>query len=97
MIVRTNQYDTYLLYGGDYSGAIRDTESFKYINFASFPRFTPRHTSSLSKNLTVELFEKLKNVKSSKGYTFSNAIMVGVLQGCQKRPSFNFCGPWFLY
>jgi creatine kinase len=33
----------------------------------------------MSKVLTQELFDKLKDVKSSKGYTLSNAIMTGVV------------------
>ena len=78
-IARTHQYDPRLQYGGAYSGDSKDTESFKYINFTSLPAFTLRHKSFVSKNLTVELFEKLKNFKTSKDYTFSNAIMVGVL------------------
>ena len=33
----------------------------------------------MAKTLTPELFEKLKDVKSSKGYTLSNAIQTGVV------------------
>ena len=34
----------------------------------------------MRKLLTPELFEKYKNVKSSKGFTFSNAIQCGVMK-----------------
>ena len=34
----------------------------------------------MSKVLTPELFEKYKEIKSTKGFTFSNAIQCGVLK-----------------
>ena len=71
--------DPYLLYGGEYAGDIKDTKDFKYLTFTELPRFTDKHKSLMSKTLTTELFEKLKGVKSSKGYTLSNAIMTGVV------------------
>jgi creatine kinase len=33
----------------------------------------------MAKFLTAEIFEKLKDVKSSKGYSLSNTIMTGVV------------------
>ena len=70
---------TYLKYGGSYAGDIKDTKDFKYVNFDQPPAFTPAHKSLMAKTLTPELFQKLKRVKSSKGYTLSNAIMTGVV------------------
>jgi hypothetical protein len=58
----------------------RDTADFKFINFTEKPPFTPKHKSLMAKTLTDELWAKYKDVKSSKGYTFSNAIQAGVLR-----------------
>ena len=58
----------------------KDTDDFKYINFTEFPPFHKGHKSLMRKLLTPELFEKYKNVKSSKGFTFSNAIQCGVMK-----------------
>lgn len=71
--------DPYLLYGGSYAGDIKDTRDFKYLTFTELPKFTEKHKSLMAKTLTQELFEKLKDVRSSKGYTLSNAIMTGVV------------------
>eukprot|EP01031_Cornospumella_fuschlensis_P004927 gene4927-6165_t len=71
--------DPYLKYGGAYLGDVKDTPDFKYLTFSELPKFTPQHKSLMSKVLTPELFEKLKDVKSSKGYTLSNVIMTGVV------------------
>jgi creatine kinase len=68
-----------LQYGGRYAADPKDTKDFKYVTFDELPQFTPAHKSLMSKVLTKELFEKLKDVKSSKGYTLSNAIMTGVV------------------
>jgi len=69
----------YLKYGGAYLGDPKDTSDFKYVTFTELPRFGPGHKSAMSRRLTPEVFEALKNVKSSKGYTLSNAIMTGVV------------------
>lgn len=69
--------DQYLKYGGSYAGDSKDTADFKYITYTELPTFSQIHKSAMSKFLTQEVFEKLKNVKSSKGYTLSNAIMTG--------------------
>lgn len=71
--------DPYLKYGGSYAGDIKDTGDFKYVSFNEPPKFTPQHKSLMAKFLTADLFEKLKGVKSSKGYSLSNAIMTGVV------------------
>lgn len=71
--------DPYLKYGGEYRGDVKDSKDFKYLTFDTVPKFSPAHRSLMSKVLTPELFEKLKDVKSSKGYTLSNAIMTGVV------------------
>ncbi|RYY87199.1 hypothetical protein EON63_04475 [archaeon] len=71
--------DPYLKYGGAYLGDVKDTADFKYLTFSELPKFTPQHKSLMSKVLTAEVFEKLKDVKSSKGYTLSNVVMTGVV------------------
>ena len=71
--------DPYLKYGGSYAGDPKDSDDFKYVTWTERPAFTSEHKSLMSKVLTPELFEKLKNVKSEKGYTLSNAIMTGVV------------------
>jgi hypothetical protein len=71
--------DPYLQYGGHYAGDPKDTKDFRYVTFDTLPSFTPQHRSLMAKTLTPELFEKLKDVKSTKGYSLSNAIMTGVV------------------
>lgn len=71
--------DPYVKFGGAYNGDSKDAPDFKYLTFSEPPAFTPAHKSLMAKTLTPELFEKLKDVKSSKGYTLSNAIMTGVV------------------
>jgi creatine kinase len=58
----------------------KDTDDFKYITFTEMPPFHKGHKSLMRKIMTPELFERYKNVKSSKGFTFSNAIQCGVLK-----------------
>jgi len=58
----------------------KDTSDFQYITFTELPPFTPAHKSLMSKVLTQKLFDELKDKKSSKGFTFSNAIQCGVLK-----------------
>jgi hypothetical protein len=58
--------DPYLLYGGSYAGDAKDAPDFKYLSFTEVPKFTDKHKSLMAKTLTPELFEKLKDVKSSK-------------------------------
>lgn len=71
--------DPYLQYGGSYAGDAKDTKDFKYVTFIELPKFTEKHKSAMAKHLTQEVFDKLKDVQSSKGYTLSNAIMTGVV------------------
>eukprot|EP01038_Epipyxis_sp_PR26KG_P016849 gene16849-23081_t len=71
--------DPYLKYGGNYSNDPKNTIGFKYIDFEKIPSFGTEHKSLMAKVLTPEVFEKLKDVKSSKGYTLSNAIQTGVV------------------
>mmetsp|Transcript_7280 Transcript_7280/g.18709 ORF Transcript_7280/g.18709 Transcript_7280/m.18709 type:complete len:403 (-) Transcript_7280:161-1369(-) len=58
----------------------KDTSDFRYLTFTELPPFTDKHKSLMRKTLTPELFAKYKDVKSSKGYTLSNAIQAGVLR-----------------
>jgi creatine kinase len=55
---------------------------FNYVNFTEKPNFGEGGIvtkSAMSAALTQEVFDKLKDVKSSKGYTLSNAIQTGCL------------------
>jgi creatine kinase len=58
----------------------KDTEEFRYINFTELPPFTDKHKSLMRKTLTPEIWEAHKDLKSSKGYTLSNAIQAGVVR-----------------
>jgi creatine kinase len=71
--------DPYLAYGGAYGEDPKNTADFKYVEFSEVPKFTDGHKSAMSKHLTAELFEKLKDVKSDKGYSLSNVIMTGTV------------------
>jgi len=72
--------DPYLKYGGAYNlDDVKNTKDFKYMIFNECPKFSPAHRSGMAKHLTPELFEKLKDVKSSKGYSLHNVIMTGVV------------------
>lgn len=71
--------DPYLQYGGTYLGDPKDTADFKYVTFTEVPKFTDKHKSAMAKHLTPEIFEKLKDQQSNKGYTLSNVIMTGVV------------------
>ncbi|RLN47873.1 hypothetical protein BBJ29_005784 [Phytophthora kernoviae] len=44
----------------------------------NYPVFTPKHRSLMAKHLTKELYEKLKDQHSSKGYTLDQAIQTGI-------------------
>jgi len=59
-------------------GYIKDTADFKYENYEACPEFTAEHKSLMSKTLTPALFDKLKGLKTAKGYTLSNCIQTGV-------------------
>jgi creatine kinase len=71
--------DPYLQYGGHYCADPKNTDDFCYLQFDELPKFTPKHRSAMTRALTQATFDKLKDVKSSKGYTLSNAIMTGVV------------------
>ena len=58
----------------------KDTADFKFITFTEKPPFTPKHKSLMAKTLTDEVWAKYKDLKTSKGYTFSNSIQAGVLR-----------------
>lgn len=76
---KLREIDPYIKYGGSYSGDIKDTVDFKYLNYEEIPAFGPGHNSLLSKILTPELFNKLKDKKTKSAYTLSNAILAGVV------------------
>lgn len=71
--------DPYLLYGGAYENDPKDTIGFKFVNFSKMPNFTSEHVSAMANTLTPNLFEKLKDFVTSKGFTFSNTIQPGVI------------------
>jgi creatine kinase len=67
-------------FGGVSKGDDKDTDSFKYFTYESQPDFTDKHRSLMAKVLKENpgLFDKLKDKKTSLGYTLSNAIQAGV-------------------
>ena len=54
---------------------------FRFVDFEDFPTFSKEHNSLMRKILcsSPELFQKLKNIKSNKGFTFSNVIQCGIV------------------
>ena len=77
--IRAMVVDPYLQWGGAYEGDLKDTDDFKYVTFHELPRFTPSHKSAMSRHLTAEVFERLKDIRSDRGYSLSNVIMTGVV------------------
>mmetsp|Transcript_35614 Transcript_35614/g.36323 ORF Transcript_35614/g.36323 Transcript_35614/m.36323 type:complete len:446 (+) Transcript_35614:290-1627(+) len=72
--------DPYLKYGGEYNMEdLKNTNDFLYVKWTEIPKFGPEHKSAMAKHLTPELFEKLKDVQSSRGFSLSNVIMTGVV------------------
>jgi len=63
--------------GGKIVGDVKDTDDFKYFTYEACPTFTPKHKSLMAKELG-NYWEKLKDAKTSKGYTLSNAVQTGV-------------------
>lgn len=59
---------------------VKDTDDFKYITFTEAPPFTAKHSSAMSSVVTADVFNSLKDKKTSKGFTLSNGIQVGVLR-----------------
>lgn len=62
----------------------RNTDEFKYRTYKERPPMVHtseggKHKSLMCKHLTPELFEKLKDAKTPKGYTLSSAIQTGVM------------------
>ena len=56
----------------------KDTADYKYENYTELPVFTDKHQSLMSKLMTPELFNQMKDLKTAKGYTISNCIQTGV-------------------
>ena len=69
--------------GGKAGGDPKDSPDFQYLTYETCPEWNTDadsklfHKSLMAKNCTPELFEKLKDVKTDTGYTFSNAIQTG--------------------
>jgi len=78
-ITLSPEVDPYLKYGGSYKGDPKDSKDFHYVIYDEIPKFGPEHKSLMAKTLTPELFNKLKDLKTSKGYSLSNAIQTGVV------------------
>jgi len=70
--------------GGKAAGDPKDSDDFAYLTYETCPTWNADadsklfHKSLMAKTCTPELFEKLKDVKTATGYTFSNAIQTGV-------------------
>jgi creatine kinase len=58
----------------------KDAADFKYVSYTEMPPFTVHHRSLMAKVLQEkpELWDALKDKKTSKGYTLSNCIQTGV-------------------
>jgi creatine kinase len=65
-------------FGGKAMGDPKDTSDFDYLTYSTLPKWTPKHKSLMAKCLTQSVFDQLKDKKTSKGYTLSNAIQTGV-------------------
>ena len=65
-------------HGGQALGDTKDTATFKYFTYLELPRMGDKHRSLMKKHLSPELWERLKDIKSNKGYTLSNSIQTGV-------------------
>jgi creatine kinase len=77
----STEFDSWLKTQLDNSPADpKDTSDFRYITFSELPPFTDNHKSFMRKIMTPELFEKYKDVKTSKGYSLSNGMQAGVLR-----------------
>jgi creatine kinase len=77
--IKTIESINYLQYGGTFSNDLKNTNEFKYMVWSELPNFEAKHKSLMKKYLTQELFEKMKNLHTSKGFTLSNVIMTGVV------------------
>lgn len=78
-LTKAMEHDPYLKFGGSYKGDPKDSSDFKYVIFDEIPKLTKDHKSLMAKTLTPELFASLKDKKTSKGYSLSNAIQTGVV------------------
>lgn len=58
----------------------RDTRRHRYIEFSSMPPANLHNFGSMTRqHLSPELFAKIKDVRTSSGYSISNAIQAGLL------------------
>jgi len=74
----------WMTYGSVDFGNANNTEDHLYRSYNDLPPMVHtdaggKHRSLMTKYLTPELFEKLKNKKTKKGYTLSHAIQTGVM------------------
>jgi len=71
----------WMSWGREDEGCPNNTADFKYKVYDSLPdmKGTGKHKSLMCQFLTPELFEKLKDKKTSNGYTLSHAIQTGVM------------------
>lgn len=60
-------------------GCDKDSAEFKYLTFDECPKFTSKHRSAMAKTVTPALWEKLKDKKTSKGFSIHNSIQTGAL------------------
>jgi creatine kinase len=62
------------------SGDVKDTHNFKYMEFTECPKFAAgKNKSAMAKYVTPALWDSLKDKKSNKGYSLSNAVQTGCL------------------
>jgi protein-arginine kinase len=65
-------------YGGISLDDLKDTNDFKFFTYEKLPYFNEKHQSLLARVLSEDLFQKLKNKKTSNEFTFSNVIQSGI-------------------
>merc|ERR1711865_260924 len=65
-------------FGGVDNNDPKSSDDFAFLHYATLPKFGEKHKSLMSKTLTQELFDKLKDAKTPGGFTLSNAIQTGV-------------------
>jgi len=72
--------EPWLTWGEDDTENENNRDDFKYKVYKELPAMDGgKHKSLMAKLLTAEIFDKLKDLKTSKGYTLSHAIQTGVM------------------
>lgn len=57
---------------------LRASNANKTSQYNNYPVLTPKHRSLMAKHLTPEMYERLKNRRTSSGYSLDQAIQTGI-------------------